>query len=183
MNLTARILIAALTVCYPLAIYYGLQHWGTRTLAPILLVIGGAHLVNALNGKPNSWLWVVTCAAIGAWTWYSDSTIGLKLYPVCISVALLVLFAWGLLRPPTIIQRFAELKRGQLTADDIRYTRRVTIAWCIFFAANGVIAASLSVAGTTASWALYNGLISYLLMAALFCGERVTRHFHLQKPL
>ncbi len=181
MKLTARILIVLLTVCYPFAIYYGLQHWGSRALVPIIALIGGVHLISAIKGKHSAWIWVCTCLAISIWTWQSNSTIGLKLYPVFISLAMLVLFAWGLFHPPTVIQRFAELKRGELSPADISYTRRVTFAWCVFFAVNGVIAASLTVAGTTAAWALYNGLISYLLMGALFCAELLTRHRHHQK--
>jgi uncharacterized membrane protein len=51
----------------------------------------------------------------------------------------------------------------------------VTLAWCGFFLVNGTIAAWTALAAPLAWWTLYNGLLSYLLIAALFGAEWVAR--------
>ena len=55
---------------------------------------------------------------------------------------------------------------------------RVTRAWCVFFVLNGGIALWTAVAASDAAWALYNGGIAYLLMGAMFLGERCLRPRH-----
>jgi len=72
---------------------------------------------------------------------------------------------------PPVIERFARLRHPDLPPQGVRYTRNVTRVWCLFFAVNGSIAAALALWGSWAWWTLYNGLISYVLMAALILGE------------
>jgi uncharacterized membrane protein len=49
--------------------------------------------------------------------------------------------------------------------------------WCGFFILNGCMAAWTAFAASRETWALYNGLISYLLMGVLFAGEWVFRRW------
>jgi uncharacterized membrane protein len=51
----------------------------------------------------------------------------------------------------------------------------VTFAWCAFFIGNGAIALYTAMFASFASWTLYNGLIAYLLIGAMFGGELLTR--------
>src|SRR6185436_7648546 len=47
--------------------------------------------------------------------------------------------------------------------------------WCLFFALNGSTALLLALAAPLAWWTLYNGLIAYLLIGALFATEWILR--------
>ena len=49
------------------------------------------------------------------------------------------------------------------------------LAWIGFFLVNGTIAVWTVVWGTIDQWALYNGLIAYLLIGAMFAGELLVR--------
>jgi uncharacterized membrane protein len=57
------------------------------------------------------------------------------------------------------------------------YLRKVTLVWLGFFVANAAISAATAMSGSLELWTLYNGLISYLIMAGLFAGEWIVRGF------
>jgi uncharacterized membrane protein len=112
---------------------------------------------------------------------WSNVLLPLKLYPVLVNAALLGVFAYSLISPPSMIERFARIREPNLPTRAISYARRVTQVWCMFFAANGVIALMTALWASSATWTLYNGLIAYLMMGLLFAGEYVVRwHFKRQ---
>ncbi|MCK0764929.1 hypothetical protein ACFO0E_12870 [Chromohalobacter beijerinckii] len=108
---------------------------------------------------------------------------GVRAYPVAVNAGMLMLFAASLMHGPPIVERLARLRTPTLPPHAIRYTRRVTQAWCLFFMINGGIAAGTVFAGDLAWWSLYNGAISYLLMAAMFAGEWVIRRYRIGKSV
>ena len=63
----------------------------------------------------------------------------------------------------------------------MRWTRRVTEVWCVFFILNGSIALYTALYCSMQVWALYNGLIAYVLMGILLGGEFVLRRIYRQK--
>jgi peptidoglycan/xylan/chitin deacetylase (PgdA/CDA1 family)/uncharacterized membrane protein len=95
-------------------------------------------------------------------------------YPSLVNAVLLAQFSWSLRGTP-IAERFARLEVEALTAAEIRYCRRVTVAWCVFFALNGGVATALAVAAPRAVWAAYTGGVSYVLMGLVFAVEYVIR--------
>jgi uncharacterized membrane protein len=80
-----------------------------------------------------------------------------------------------LFSPPPIIERFARLQHPNLPASGIQYTRKVTLVWSLFFLINGCIALGTALWCSFAWWSLYNGFISYLLMALLMGIEYIVR--------
>ena len=75
----------------------------------------------------------------------------------------------------TMVERLARLTTPDLPEQGVRYTRKVTLVWCLFFIANGACSGWTIWQGDLALWSLYNGLISYLLMGALMGGEWLIR--------
>ena len=58
-------------------------------------------------------------------------------------------------------------------------SRRVTFAWCVFFAAQIVASALLLTFASLETWSLFIGLLNFPLLMLMFAGEyvyRVTRH-------
>lgn len=162
-----------LTLLYPLVIYFGLGHVEPRWLALFLLLIAG---VRALASRDRLWI----AAAAGAGLLVVVSMLGnvalpLKLYPVLVNVVLLVVFAVSLRHPPSLIERLARLREPELPPHAVAYTRQVTKVWCGFFIGNGGIALATAMVASNATWALYNGLIAYVLMGLLFAGEWLVR--------
>lgn len=122
-------------------------------------------------------------AAIGAFciaAYFGSQGEAVKLYPALISVACAAYGAWTLAHPPSAAERFARIANPDEHFDQrkIVYTRRVTWMWVCFLSANAIVAAFSAFATSTGFWALYNGLISYLLMGALFGGEYLFRHWY-----
>ncbi|MGJ4749149.1 hypothetical protein ACQV5M_22485, partial [Leptospira sp. SA-E8] len=110
----------------------------------------------------------------------------LKLYPVLVNAVLLAVFAWSLRHPPAVIERLARLAEPALPPSGVAYTRGLTRVWCGFFIVNGLLALVTALwprqAGGDEIWALYNGLIAYLLMGLLFAGEWLLRP-HLRRRM
>ena len=97
-----------------------------------------------------------------------------KFYPVVVSAAWLAFFAGSLAGTPAV-ERFARMKTPDLPPSAVRYCRRVTVAWCVFFLANGTVALDSALNRSDAWWALYNGLICYIAMGLMFAGEYAVR--------
>nr|WP_254699932.1 hypothetical protein [Trinickia violacea] len=112
------------------------------------------------------------CAAIAL----TGSELLLRLYPTLVNAGLLAAFAATLNGGPTMIEKFARLRHPELSARQVQHTRRVTLVWCAFFAANGAVSAYLALCGARAAWALYNGVVAYLMIGALIAVEIVWRH-------
>jgi uncharacterized membrane protein len=186
-----NIVIGCLLVAYPLIVYFGLQHFSIRVIAPILL--GAVVLRFALTHKAQRTMpWLLPGTVLGASclalaTLSNNAQISL-LYPVIMSLVMLTTFALSLYKGPSVIESFAALQNEQtakrkkqvaepLTKEVSAYCKNVTRVWCVFFAINAFIAGYTVWQGDLAMWTLYNGLVSYLLMGILFAAELVVRFF------
>lgn len=173
MSRLAALALALLTVAYPLVVYFGLARFEPRWLA--LLLVGIALLRAAVSRSP-MWLAAAGGAAVLAVVAFSaNALLPLKLYPVLVNAVLAVVFAVSLRWPPTAIERLARLRDPQLPARAVRYTRKVTWVWLGFFVVNGAIALGTALWASEATWALYNGLIAYVLIGLLFGVEWLVR--------
>ena len=165
---------------YPLLIFAGLQFLDPRSVGLLVLIALAVrfrrHVVRLFTGFS-----VVQFVALGmppllgVAVLATNSEALLRLYPAAISASMLVLFGVTLVHPPTMVERFARLQEQYLSPASVRYTRRVTETGCALFVVNGAIAAYTAVSASREAWALYNGVIAYLLMGTLFAGERLLR--------
>ncbi|MEQ1801097.1 MAG: hypothetical protein ABL989_04180 [Gammaproteobacteria bacterium] len=164
-----------LTAAYPLAVYFLLDR-GDLRLAGLAMLVAvmlrflapGAAKVQVMAALA---IGVVFAGAITL----TNSELVARLYPVAVSVALLIAFGMTLLRPPSMIERIARGAGAVLDAAGKRYTRTVTVVWCGFFVANACIALATAFLASRELWAVYNGLISYVIAGTLLVGERVVR--------
>lgn len=170
-----RIALVLVTLIYPLAVYFGLRHFDARVLALLLIVVAGLRVLTDRNAAVNHWLWMPLVALLVFWIMLSNSETGLKLYPVLINLSFLTMFAWSIKHPPTVIERMALVQDPDLPAHARPYTTAVTKVWCWFFVTSGGISLATTLWASDEVWALYNGLIAYLLVAILFAGEWLVR--------
>ena len=170
------------TLSYPLAVWLTEGRVEPRLMAGLLMLAA----FTRFPGLPSDhatrrWLGSTSILVIAA-VW-ANSALPLKLYPVLVNGALLALFAYSLVAPPTIVERFARVQEPDLPLQAIAYARRVTQVWCGFFVINGCAALLTALYASSALWWLYNGFIAYLLIGFLFAGEycvrrRFTRRLH-----
>ena len=169
-----------ITLIYPLAVWLGQGQIEPRFLAGLLVLVGLTRLHMLKISQAGRW-WIGGTLLLFIVAVWSNVLLPLKLYPVLVNAALLGVFAYSLISPPSMIERLARIREPNLPTRAIGYTQRVTQVWCIFFAANGVIALITAVWASSATWTLYNGVIAYLMMGLLFAGEYVVRwHFKRQ---
>ena len=122
--------------------------------------------------------WTAAMIALAVVTAYSHSSLPMKLYPVFINAAMLAAFGATLLRPPSMVERFARIREPDLSPHAVAYTRRVTMVWCAFFALNGSAALATALWAPLRIWVLYNGIVAYILTGIVFAVEYAFRlHF------
>jgi uncharacterized membrane protein len=180
-SLWLRVLYVAVAVMYPVLIYFGLQALNPRWLTLLLLVIATRHVMGKSFPPALRAVWGLCVVALVGITLITGSDTGLLMYPVMMSGLMFVLFFGSWLKPPTVIEMIARMRDPQLPEEAIRYTRKLTLVWCAFFIVNGGIALA-TVTMSREWWTLYNGLVSYLLLGALFFGELIFRRRLLAQP-
>jgi acyl-coenzyme A synthetase/AMP-(fatty) acid ligase/uncharacterized membrane protein len=145
----------------------------------LFVFITGTSAKNKTKGI--SFIWnSVLLLGLGGLCFIINSAIILKLYPLLMNILFLTAFGGTLFSPPSMIFRFATMQdksiRGSLNEKRVAaYCRKVTYVWCGFFVLNGSAAAWTIFYGSDALWSVYNGGISYILIATLFAGEFMVR--------
>ncbi len=173
MNRVRATVLLALSLAYPLVVYWALGRFEPRWLALLLFALA---LLRAVATRQAVWLVAAAGAGLLALlaTLFNDA-LPLKLYPALVNVVMLGVFATSLVFPPSAIERIARLSEPDLPAHGVAYTRRVTQVWCGFFVVNGTLALATALWASDRVWALYNGLFAYALIGLLFAGEWLVR--------
>ena len=184
--LLSAVLVGALAL-YPLLVYVGIGRFGVGPIAAVLAFVCLLRLlVLRSRGGPQPFTrgLMVVCAGgivLAGVSFLPESEEAMLYYPVLMNAGLLAVFAASLVSPPSIVERLARLKDPDLPPHAVVYTRRVTIAWTVFFAINGGIALYTAAWSPLATWALYNGFIAYFLIAAMFGIEFAIRALVMRK--
>ncbi|MCW5730367.1 MAG: hypothetical protein KIT20_06400 [Alphaproteobacteria bacterium] len=166
-----------LALAYPVIVYFGL-----RTMSPqaLIAILAAMVLLRLLAGRrlagadPFLVAPLAACAGSLALAPFAAEP-ALRAYPVFLSLAPGLAFAWSLRGGGSVIERIARLSEPDLPKAAVTYTRRVTWVWIGFFLTNAAIAALLAWRGSLEAWTLYNGLISYLLAGTLMTAEYAVR--------
>jgi uncharacterized membrane protein len=175
-----RWLVPVAVVAYPPAVFFGLRELAPRALALVLLVLLAPALIRRLRAPRGDLAASLGPIAPAVLLAIATALLGdpvlLLLAPALVNLALLVAFGGSLRagkRP--MVERFARLQEPDLPAEAVPYCRSVTIVWALFFAANAAACVVLAFAAPRSWWALYTGLLAYVLVGALFTAEYVVR--------
>lgn len=189
MKVAGKVALGVLSVLYPCLMFLGLVVFKVQPrVLSLCMALAVALGFLSLTGekrkesKPPLAKYALTGAAaiLAVSALVANSALCLKLYPVFVNASLLATFGFTLIRPPSMILRFASLQDRHLAEDEgysriVQYCRTVTIVWCCFFVFNLGMAAYTTFFLSDFAWSLYNGLISYILLGILFLGEMVVR--------
>ena len=152
--------------------WLGIPFW----LAGIFLIPFG-FIKNQYWGR---WL-SLAALFIGVASLLSQSPSFVYFYPVIVNSFLLVVFASSLFSSQTIVEKIARIKDSNFSDHEIPYTRKVTLAWAIFFVINGCIGMATVFIHDKSYWSIYNGVISYFLMGLMFLGELTIRRRYIKR--
>ncbi|WP_409522568.1 hypothetical protein [Nitrincola sp. MINF-07-Sa-05] len=169
-------LLQLLVLVYPLYVWLAIGRWGpVAAIVPLALIALVKSFYSDAGAKGARWFFALTVGLILILLSAGQAEQALLFYPVWINLGMLMLFAWSLWFPPTVIERIARAMEGavgnELDEQGVAYTRKVTQVWCLFFIMNGAVAMSTALYGDWDLWVLYNGLIAYCLMGLLMLIE------------
>jgi uncharacterized membrane protein len=181
-----QLVASAALVFYPVAIYFGLRYDSLRWATLIVLALLAPAVYFRFKDESGSnlatfaWIPLLTATLLAVGALLDDSKYVFAT-PVVINAILLVGFGATLWTETPMIERFARLQTDELNQEQRKWCRLWTILWCCFFVINALIAAILALRAPMEWWALYNSLISYMLIGLLFAIERTLRWFRFEK--
>ena len=172
------ILLAILAVLYPVLAYVGLRYGSPDIVATgliLLLLLRYKLAKSVIIERAHVKLFVSAVLVVLGYSMLTDSSYGIRLYPVVMSLLFFAVFVLSLFSSQSLIERIARIKEPELPISAVNYTRKVTMVWCAFFLCNGGIAFYTALFSTIETWTIYNGFISYCLMALVGAGEWLVR--------
>jgi uncharacterized membrane protein len=125
---------------------------------------------------------LVVSIAYGLSCWHGERALFYAVQHVCTNLVLCWLFAHTLLgeREP-LVTRFARIaRRGDMPPEVLSFTRGVTLAWALFFAAVAAVSAGLYVGASIEAWSAFCNLINSPLVGLMFVGEYAVRRYKLR---
>nr|WP_052405685.1 hypothetical protein [Paraburkholderia heleia] len=170
-------------VAYPVVILCAWRWDSPRCVGLLLLVLlwmqrvagTGALAATLRKLTPVDWAVAVTLNVASVAIVITNSERLVRLYPSLVNLGLLAAFGATLAKGPSMVEKFARLTYPDPPAHIVRYTRRITQLWCVFFALNSVFSAWTALAWPARTWSLYNGMLAYVIIGALLAGEFVWR--------
>lgn len=171
------IVTSILFLLYPYLVYRGVQE-GVVWFAPA--VIATVYLYQAVRARTKrvriQKTGIVITLFLGA-IFFQD--VMAKLIPIIIQLSLMLFFGKTLLRDkgPSLVERFAQLEFPVMPPVLSRYCRHLTIMWTGFFAFNVVACILLALFAPVEWWAIFTGVLIFMLTAVLMVAEYIWRFF------
>lgn len=179
MHRLLQIASALTMVVWPLMVWLSLTHPAWRWLLPlaaVLLTLRWLKLRGRQGALPLAGKWLALAgAALSLSSLFLRENHLLLWYPVMVNAVMLMLFGGSLFSRMPLVERLARLREPALPPQAVRWTRRVTQIWCLFFIINGGVALATCLMNNLLWWTWWNGLVSYLLMGLLMAGEWLLR--------
>ncbi len=178
MKIIWSVMLGLASVAYPLLWYFGREQGWFGWLAAAMAVLWA---IRAATQRDTAQRMVSACVAM-----FFVLVLIFRLpesmywYPVLVNALMLLIFGGSLFAKQSLVERLARLQTPDLPPEGVIYTRRVTQIWCVFFVLNGGTAAILAWLNWHNAWAVYTGIIAYILMGLLGGGEFLYRKFILK---
>lgn len=174
-----QVATGALLLAWPFVIWFGLAHNSLHWLLPLMALLLVLRLRQARKNAGPMRFVMQSVALAGIALCVASVLLKthqlLLFYPVVVNAVMLSVFGGSLWSAMPLVERLARLRPPDLPPQGVRYTRRVTQIWCLFFIFNGTIALFTALHGDMRMWTTWNGMLSYLLMGALMAGEWLIR--------
>ena len=143
-----------------------------------LVVLAGWILLRSRN-KP-VWLAALLTAGMFVYLVEHQERLGLAAVSGISHTAAYLLLLWYFGRTlgrgwEPLITRLARSVHGTLGPAMELFTRKVTIAWCVFFASQLIVSALLFAFAPLNAWSLFINLLNLPLLAIMFLGQMVYR--------
>ena len=166
---------------YPFAVYRHIEDVSPRWFAGVFLVTFLLRFFFIGKSKRSTdWVMLAVVCVFCAIVMILESEQLLKFYPVLMNVGIGLLFIVSLADEQSLIERFANIS-GKTPPEAKGYLRTLTLLWGILLLFNGAVSAYTAWYTGLSIWALYNGFLSYLLIASFAAAEWVYRGYYKKK--
>jgi len=173
-----RAVFVVLLSLYPLIVYFGIRHLPVSFFALVLLALLMLRFGLIRPAERRFMLpLLLGLAVFAAAAALTGSQALLLAYPVLVNLGLCALFALSLRDGEPLLLRVARARGMEITEHAPPYLRRLTTIWAVFFALNAVVA-FVTIHLSIGVWAVYNGLVSYILVGLLVVGEVLYRRHY-----
>lgn len=187
-----KIAMGSVAVLYPVVIFLSFVVFDVPLdyLSILIVVFGVLYLILNLTNEEKkksaqtfiSPVMLILIGTAGVVLNSSDKTKEvIKLYPLLVNCGWLIVFVLSVFFPPNIVYEIASLFDRSIREPDVkpyllRFGRRATIAWSVFFAIDVVLAwftifgpqtAVQSEHLTDTIWGIYNGAVTYIAMGII----------------
>ncbi|MFC4701783.1 hypothetical protein ACFO4O_16650 [Glaciecola siphonariae] len=181
-NAILSLLIAALLLSYPFVVYRFVETIEPMVFAAVLFIAGLLRfLVLGKTRQGSDYLILIAVGFFCACVVIINSEQILKFYPVLMNVAIGTLFITSLKNEHCLIEKFAHLSKKKPPPEAKGYLRSLSLAWGLLLITNGIVSAYTAWYTSLAFWALYNGVLSYVLIALFAACEYLYRGHYKRK--
>lgn len=176
------LLVVIASVVYPLAVYFWIQEISAVFFGFIIAGLGITKfcLAKDKNNKQELAL-LIAALACAIFVIAANSQIAIKLYPVLISSFVASLFVISLLGEENLCEKMARLRGKTISPVAKIYTRKLSIIWAAVLYTNAIIALYLAMFASTQAWAIYSGLLSYVILGFFILAEIIYRQYFIAK--
>lgn len=180
---TWKAFIVLAFIAYQYLVHASISSTQAGALYPILLWFPLAALalwvMMRASNKP-VWLAALAAAGVAVYLIEHQERLGLAAVSGISHATAYLLLLWYFGRTlrrdgEPLITRFARRVHGSLPQGMEGFTRRLTIAWCGFFAAQLIASALLLAFAPIEAWSLFINLLNVPLVALMFVGQWVYR--------
>lgn len=173
------VLLTLITALYPLFVYFSINRFGATVISLLLLALLLLRLLASRDlRQPMLLPLLIPVCILCLLAAVQQSEALLRYYPAAMNLAFALFFLLSLRSSTPLVETLAKKFLTDIQAHQKRYMRNLTIAWALFLGFNTLVASFTACCSSFSFWALYNGLISYLLIVLFFIAELVFRHFY-----
>jgi uncharacterized membrane protein len=168
----------ACIAAYPFIVFFGLKHLPPSVFGLALLVLLAMRYGILLPAERPVLVPMLLIFVVYALTaTLSQSQAMLLYYPAVVNFTLSGVFLNSLRQGDPLLLRIVRARGMHISAHGPRYLYRLTGVWAGFFILNGLTSIWTSTLSIEA-WTLYNGFLSYCLVAVFFAVEYVFRRYY-----
>lgn len=168
-------IVSSILLLYPYLVYRGIQA-GVVWFAPSVLaaiMLYQAYISSELKSRITKFTFALLLL-LGV-IFFQNVTA--KILPTLIQLFLMHFFYKTLKNGPPLVERFVRLEFEELPEGVVDYCRQLTILWIGFFGFNALMCSGLAVWASPEWWAIYTGVIIFILTGLLMMAEYIFRHY------
>jgi len=172
-------LVAIIAAVYPFLIYFGLNAYGIKPLAILLLVVSGLRIILWQQFKRTEKIILVSLLTLlcGLAILLNSQAL-LRFYPVLMNIGFSAVFLLSLRTKQPLIERIMSAMIKDLSIAARRYLRGLTLAWGLLLLFNALISFYTACCLSFHVWTIYNGFLVYIVFGVFTLIELIYRSFY-----